>query len=666
MLGYELVANFDVSTTADLNTIVMVEENIAFAFGAGGACVKGSTIDYKKWRNCTLPQPEDVYAAAVVMEGPLRLPFPAPVANLQQRTAANEWLTVAQYPVVLESMNYRLSGEDVYIIDFSSFKTIGTYRFSIDGVGNSFSFQIAPSALDVVAYHTCRMLYYQRSGMPHGLQVPFAEARFSRPIDHEFNTSVGGRRIDGAYHWSIANSSLYDGESICPLKTKVCPAETTRDVSGGWFDAGDYGKYMSTAVAAVWRLLVTVEIMKAHNLPISDSMNIPESGDGVPDTLNEAKWSIDWMMKMQKADGGVFNKVAAEVWEWGPPATSDLGGQSIRFILPRTTCDTATAGAVFAAASRLWAPYNATFASILLNRAYRAKRFLQNHPLNSPAGGFVNPPGHISGPYYDIDDTDNRAWLAAELYRATCITSYGEEYVQFIRNASNVVAQGGNDFTDYRLEALWAFYYSKSCPNEPASFGKVRSTILTSMKNTMNGQVSMTMGNTYHNVGRTDVPEWIGWGSFTLTAAHFYGVLCWHIFNDDSNLDWLTLSLDTVLGANPLSMSFITGLGHKYPMDPLQGQSRTDNVVEPIPGYAVMGPYGHVSFKSSYFATAQGQKANYPFLTQLTSPFPVLRRWADSNLLPQYNEGIIGPMSWQCSVFQILAANSAVKATATK
>jgi len=221
--------------------------------------------------------------------------------------------------------------------------------------------------------------------------------------------------------------------------------------------------------------------MKAHNLPVSDSMNIPESGDGVPDVLNEAKWNIDWMMKMQKGDGGVFNKAAAEVWEWGPPA-------------------------VFAAASRLWAPYNATYASILLSRAYRSQLFLQNHPLNSPQGGFVNPPGHISGPYYDIDDTDNRAWLAAELYRTTCITSYGEEYVQFIQNSNNVVAFGGNEFTDYRLEALWAFYYSSSCPNEPASFSKVRSTILTSMKNTMKGQVTTTLGNTYHNVGRTDVP----------------------------------------------------------------------------------------------------------------------------------------------------------------
>lgn len=179
--------------------------------------------------------------------------------------------------------------------------------------------------------------------------------------------------------------------------------------------------------AVLLRLLITVDIMKSHNLPISDNMNIPESGDGVPDVLNEAKWGIEWMM--QKDDGGVFNKAAAEMWESGPPATSDLGGQSVRLILYRTTQGTATAGAVFAAASRILAPYNASFASILLKKAKLAWQFLQNHPLNSPEGGFVNPPGHISGPYYGPDDTDNRAWLAAELYCTTCITSFGQEYV---------------------------------------------------------------------------------------------------------------------------------------------------------------------------------------------------------------------------------------------
>lgn len=134
------------------------------------------------------------------------------------------------------------------------------------------------------------------------------------------------------------------------------------------------------------------------------------------------------------------------------------------------------------------------------------------------------------------------------------------------------------------------------------------------------------------------------------------------MFGDTTHLDWLALSLDTVLGANPLSTSFVTGLGHKYPMDPLQGQSRTDNIAEPIPGYVVMGFYGHVSFASPAFAAAQGDKSNYPYTTQLTSPFPILRRWADSNLLPQFNEGGIGPISWQCGVFQLLAAQAKASA----
>lgn len=111
-------------------------------------------------------------------------------------------------------------------------------------------------------------------------------------------------------------------------------------------------------------------------------------------------------------------------------------------------------------------------------------------------------------------------------------------------------------------------------------------------------------------------------------------------------------------------MSFVTGLGKRYPMDPTQGQSRTDNVDEPLPGYVVMGPYGHVSFKSPTFAVAQGDRSNYPKLTQMTSPFPVFRRWADSNLLPQYNEGGVGPIATQCGIFQVLSAVSKKRAAA--
>jgi hypothetical protein len=146
------------------------------------------------------------------------------------------------------------------------------------------------------------------------------------------------------------------------------------------------------------RLLVVVDVLRERLLPLADNLNIPESGDGVPDLLNEALWGVKWMMKMQRADGGVYNKVASELWESGSPEGSDLGGQFVRFLLPRTTHDTATAGAVFAMSSRVIAAYDATLSAQLLNHAKLSWSFLQNHSTDTPAGGPVNPPGNTSPP----------------------------------------------------------------------------------------------------------------------------------------------------------------------------------------------------------------------------------------------------------------------------
>ena len=249
------IVPFATGTNVTLNAITMLEENVVFAFGNNGTCVKGSSNINHAWKPCELPGPNDVYGATALMEGPLRLPFPRPSASVQvlsNSSSSEEWLDVQQFPLVLRAMNYRLSGEDVFMIDFSTIQATGVYRIYVDGLGASYSFVISPSALDLATYHSCRMLYYQRSGMPQGLEAPYAEDRYVRPQDHEFNTSVGGRRIDGAYHWSIAESPLYDGEEVCPLNLPgSCPEESYRDGAGGWFDAGDYSKYISTGTATV-------------------------------------------------------------------------------------------------------------------------------------------------------------------------------------------------------------------------------------------------------------------------------------------------------------------------------------------------------------------------------------------------------------------------------
>ena len=94
----------------------------------------------------------------------------------------------------------------------------------------------------------------------------------------------------------MKTSPLSLNETICPTNEKhACPIASLRDGSGGWFDAGDYSKYIATGTAAVWRLLTTVDIMLLRNLPLLDNLNIPESYDGIPDLLNEADWEIKWV-----------------------------------------------------------------------------------------------------------------------------------------------------------------------------------------------------------------------------------------------------------------------------------------------------------------------------------------------------------------------------------
>jgi hypothetical protein len=114
--------------------------------------------------------------------------------------------------------------------------------------------------------------------------------------------------------------------------------------------------------------------------------------------------------------------------------------------------------------------------------------------------------GHISGPYPDTIDTDNRAWLAAELYRTTCDATYGQKYVDYIVNAGYVVAMGGNDFTDFGVEAAWAFYYASSCSTEPSSFAQVRTAVRARLLSSAKYYKKDTLSNVYRNAGRMDVP----------------------------------------------------------------------------------------------------------------------------------------------------------------
>jgi endoglucanase len=241
------------------------------------------------------------------------------------------------------------SGDKTWHFDFSPVSEIGRYYIlDVDNNVRSFEFEISPIVYNEVLKQAMRMFFYQRAGCAK-------EARYA-----------GAGWADGASH-------------IGPLQDKNCrlfsdknnPA-TERDLSGGWYDAGDFNKYTN------WTANYVVEMMKAWlEKPDAwaDNYNIPESGNGIPDLLDEAKWGIDFLLRMQQTDGGVLCIVGES--HASPPSSAT--GQSLYG--PATSSASLNSSAAFALSSKVYRAMNMIpFADTLMARAIKAWNWAETNP----------------------------------------------------------------------------------------------------------------------------------------------------------------------------------------------------------------------------------------------------------------------------------------------
>lgn len=191
------------------------------------------------------------------------------------------------------------SGDKAWWFDFSSVTEVGEYYvLDISNNVKSYNFSIAANVYDDVLKHAVRSFYYQRSG--YEKKMPFA--------------GIGWE--DGASH-------------IGPLQDKNCRpynektnASKEKDVSGGWYDAGDLNKY------TIWTGNYVYEMLQAYEEnpnAWTDDYNLPKSGNGIPDLIDEAKWGMDHLLRLQNADGSVISIVS--VSHASPPSAAK--GQSL-------------------------------------------------------------------------------------------------------------------------------------------------------------------------------------------------------------------------------------------------------------------------------------------------------------------------------------------------
>ncbi len=241
------------------------------------------------------------------------------------------------------------SGDKAWHFDFSAVSDTGNY-YIIDSVNNqrSYEFRIAADIYHEVLKHAVRSFFYQRAGFPK-------EERYA-----------GKGWADGASHigpLQDKNARLYNDRNN---------ASKERDLSGGWYDAGDYNKYTN------WTASYVIEMLKAYlenPAAWADNYNIPESGNGIPDLIDEARWGMDHLLRMQQSDGGVLSIVSLS--HASPPSSAT--GPSIYG--PASTSATFNTAAALALGSRVYRSVNLTdYAETLIARAESAWQWGIDHP----------------------------------------------------------------------------------------------------------------------------------------------------------------------------------------------------------------------------------------------------------------------------------------------
>lgn len=307
------------------------------------------------------------------------------------------------------------AGEVVRRADFSALSDPGGYRVAVgrgatdDGdlretTGESVPFRVGADVYDGVLSDTVRLYTLKRSNTAiddpvTGLDVPAGHAN-----DAEARTFFG----DGVRD---------EGDEL--------------DVAGGWYDAGDYGKYVPPAAVTVGEMLLAYERYPAAfeagqcDLPVEASGARGSASDretGLPDLLVEAKFELEWLERMQREDGALYHKVAAREWPAIDETPTDDGRD--RFVYGTSTFGTAQYAAAMAMAARVYADDAPEFADRALDNARAAHDYLESNP--DPEFRFDAGQDDGSGPYRKETDREERFWAAAELLKTTGDTRYAD------------------------------------------------------------------------------------------------------------------------------------------------------------------------------------------------------------------------------------------------
>jgi len=451
---------------------------------------------------------------------------------------------------------WQYSEETVTIADFSDFNIPGTYIVDHPEVGQSYPFEIRDYVHSDLTRGALRAYYYNRASIE--LEEQYA-GQWARPKGHPDD--------EVQVHASASTDNR--------------PVNTIISAPKGWYDAGDFNKYIVNSGISTYTLLAAYEHFPEYyeNLPL----NIPETGNHMPDILNEAKWNLDWMLKMQDPyDGGLYHKLT----------TSNFSGKvmphqatATRYVVMKSTAAALNFAAVMAVAARVYEPFDPDFAAECLEAAEYAWKWAVDNPgiyYNQSQMNQQYSPNINTGEYGDSNVSDEFDWAAAELY----ITTQNDDYWH-ARNFSNIWYFNVPSWQNVRALAFVSLAHHRENLTDAANTEHITGRIIDRA-----GDLIDEYESSAYRVSMGHVEWEFLWGSNAMALNHSLLLLqAYRLTEEHEYLNAAQSNLDYILGRNATGYSFVTGYGSHTPMDPHHRQSAADNNEDPVPGFVVGGPH---------------------------------------------------------------------------
>ncbi len=434
---------------------------------------------------------------------------------------------------------YDGSNEKVRFADFSSFNIPGNYKIRI-GSEESYTFTIGNDIYEEISKAAFKKFYYARASIE--LEEKYA-GKWKRSLGHEDSIVY--------IHKSAANEKREEGSIISSAK--------------GWYDAGDYNKYIVNSGITTYTLMLMYEMFPKHFEKLN--YNIPKSSNQIPDLLDEIKWNLDWMLTMQDPnDGGVYHKLTSKKFSEFIMPHED---KSERFVVMKSSAATLDFAAVMAQASRVYKKILPEYSL----KCLRAAEYAFEWGCRNSEIYYKQPSDIVTGEYGSKNVKDEYQWAAIELF----ITTKNEKYLEGI-DIGSIKCEVPSWSEVSTLGAISLLINKINIPK----FERL-------VKNYYRAVDSLNAN--IESSGYKIANKTFRWGSNSdILNQSLLFIVAYQSTNESKYLDKAIINTDYVLGRNPLNICFVTGFGTKSPMLIHDRISEADKIMEPIPGNVVGGP----------------------------------------------------------------------------